>query len=298
MRLISRPVVAMQVPARRRSRERPFVDALVVVCAMRAPVILVVNIVALHSYPILCNNLVVQDFQPQPSPVSSVEAAVTALRRKILDGVLGPGARIVEEEAAAELGVSRHTLRAALQQLVGDGLLHHEPHRGARVPVLEASGIADVFRLRALLEQEATRDVSARRYVPPGAREAVAALEALADDASWHELVEEDVRFHQAIIEAVGSPRLARAYSATQHEILFCLVQLRPYYSRPAEVALEHRELLEPIAAGDAIEASRRLAIHLADAQANLLSSLPSARSGDRPVALGSSTVTHQENSE
>ena len=212
--------------------------------------------------------------------------------------MLGPGARIIEEQTSAELGVSRHTLRAALQQLVSDGLLRHEPHRGVQVPVLAASGIADVFRLRALLEQEATRDVSARRHVPAAAYEAVAALEGLPEDARWHQLVELDVRFHRAIIDAAGSPRLVRAYSATQDEILFCIVQLRPYYNRPAEVAVEHRDLLEPIAAGDVTEASRRLAIHLEDAQANLLSSLPDRRASDRPATLSSAKAPFQESNE
>src|SRR6185312_2329755 len=97
----------------------------------------------LHRCPILCNNLGVQSAAPDPSARSSVEATVEILRARILDGVLGPGARIVEEQTSAELAVSRHTLRAALQQLVSDGLLSHEAHRGVRVPVLEASGIAD-----------------------------------------------------------------------------------------------------------------------------------------------------------
>jgi DNA-binding GntR family transcriptional regulator len=202
------------------------------------------------------------------------------LRARILDGVLGPGARIVEAQTAAELGVSRHTLRAAMRQLTSDGLLRHEPHRGVRVPALTASDIADVFRLRALLEQEAIRDVAARVHAPEAAVAAVAALEALAPDARWHEVVEHDLRFHRAIIDATGSPRLARTYSAALDEIVFCLVQLRPHYNRPVEVALEHRELLEPIAAGDVREASRRLAVHLADARANLLGSLLSASSG------------------
>lgn len=251
----------------------------------------------MHHDSILCNNLAVQSTTPQPSPRSSVESTVETLRARILDGVLGPGARIVEEQTSAELGVSRHTLRAALQQLAGDGLLSHEPHRGVRVPVLEESGITDVFRLRALLEQEATRDVSERRHVPAEAYEAVAALEALPEDARWHELVDQDVRFHRAIIDAAGSPRLARAYSATQDEILFCIVQLRPYYSRPAEVAVEHRELLEPIVAGDSTEASRRLAIHLEVAKANLLSSLPGSRAGGRPIVLTPTTAPLEENS-
>jgi DNA-binding GntR family transcriptional regulator len=78
------------------------------------------------------------------------------------------------------------------------------------------------------------------------------------------------MRFHQAIIDAAGSERLARAYSSVQSEILLCLVQLRPYYHRPAEVAAEHEELIAAIRAGDAQRAEELFRVHLADAADNL----------------------------
>lgn len=217
---------------------------------------------------------------PPSSGRSAVDEAVATLRSRVLDGVLGPGARIVEEQAAAELGVSRHTLRAAMRQLVSDGLLRHEPHRGVHVPILTAEDITDVFRIRALLEHEAMRDVASRAYCPPDAVAALAALESLSDDAGWHEVVEYDRAFHRALIDAAGSVRISRTYAATEAEIVFCLVQLRPHYDRPVEVAREHRELLEPVAAGDVRKAQRLLDVHLRDAERNLLGSLPGVRAG------------------
>ena len=49
------------------------------------------------------------------------------------------------------------------------------------------------------------------------------------------------MRFHRAIIDAAGTERMTRAYASVQSEILLCMVQLRPHYDRPAEVAAEHR---------------------------------------------------------
>ncbi len=220
---------------------------------------------------------------------SAVDTAVSVLRSRILDGVLGPGARIVEEQSAAELGVSRHTLRAATRQLVSDGLLRHEPHRGVHVPILTADDIADVFRIRGLLELDAMRDVARRRYCPPRAVAAVAALEVLDDHAGWHEVVEHDRAFHRALIDAAGSARISRTYGATESEIVFCLVQLRPHYDRPVQVAQEHRELLDPVAAGAVEAAARLLREPRRAADRNLLGSLPGARSALRSA---SSTTT------
>ena len=78
------------------------------------------------------------------------------------------------------------------------------------------------------------------------------------------------MRFHRAIIDAAGSPRLVRAYSSVQSEILLCLVQLRPYYHRPAEVAAEHEELIAAMRGGDAERAEELFREHLAEAADNL----------------------------
>jgi DNA-binding GntR family transcriptional regulator len=95
-------------------------------------------------------------------------------------------------------------------------------------------------------------------------------LSGISDDAPWRSVVEPDMSFHRAIIDAAGSPRLARAYSSVQSEILLCLVQLRPYYHRPAEVAAEHVELIAAIRSGDVSEAEELFRVHLAEAADNL----------------------------
>ena len=88
---------------------------------------------------------------------------------------------------------------------------------------------------------------------------------------------EHDLRFHRAVIDAAGSARLARAYTATQSEVAYCLTQLRPHYERPAEVAAEHRGLLGPIAARDPDAACRLLLEHLLEAETNLLGAMPAS---------------------
>lgn len=207
--------------------------------------------------------------------VSTVDAVVAVLRSRILEDELPQGAFIPEEQTSAELGVSRHSLRAAMRRLVEEGLLRHEPHHGVYVPILSPEEIRDVYRMRRVLELDAMRFVASAATVPADALAAVEAFESLAGDAGWDELVEQDLRFHRAAIDAVGSLRLARAYTATQAEVTYCLTRLRPHYGHPSEVAAEHRELLEPIAAGDPETACRLLLAHLLEAEANLLGAMP-----------------------
>lgn len=202
--------------------------------------------------------------------VSTVQAAANALREQILDGHIEPGARLRETEFAERLGIARHSFRAAAQILISEGLLVREPNRGVHVPLFDPDDLIDVFRLRIALEVEAVRLLLATGEVPAAAEESVRELSGVGDDAPWRAVVEPDMRFHQAIIDAAGSERLARAYSSVQSEILLCLVQLRPYYHRPAEVAAEHEELIAAIRAGDAPRAEELFRVHLAEAADNL----------------------------
>jgi DNA-binding GntR family transcriptional regulator len=202
--------------------------------------------------------------------VSTVQAAANALREQILDGQIQPGARLRETEFAERLGIARHSFRAATQILIAEGLLLREPNRGVQVPVLDPDDLIDVFRLRTALELEAVRLVMASGTVPEQAAESVRELSGIGDDASWRAVVEPDMRFHQAIIDASGSARLVRAYSSVQSEILLCLVKLRPHYHRPADVAAEHEELIAAMRAGDPDRAEELFRKHLADAADNL----------------------------
>ena len=78
--------------------------------------------------------------------------AYTALRRSILNGDFAPGQRLVEEELAATLGVTRQSLRAALLDLTTEGLVERIPNRGARVRVVSTEEAVQITECRMALE--------------------------------------------------------------------------------------------------------------------------------------------------
>jgi DNA-binding FadR family transcriptional regulator len=95
-------------------------------------------------------------------------------------------------------------------------------------------------------------------------------------------VVEPDMRFHWALVEAAGSPRMVRTYAAIHAEIAYCLVQLRPHYDRPAQVAQEHRGLLAAIVARDGGLAVVRMRAHLFEAETTLLGAIPASIQSER----------------
>ncbi|MDT0309569.1 GntR family transcriptional regulator [Streptomyces sp. DSM 44917] len=193
------------------------------------------------------------------------------LRRAITSGELRPGAPIRQEALAARLDVSRVPLREALRMLEGEGLVEHRAHRGYVVAELSMDGLREVYRIRELLEAEALR-VAADRLAEalPEAEEAQREVERAAAAGEVAAMAAANRRFHFALTDASGLPRLGRLigslWDATD-------AYRSLYYAEPGNrerVVAEHRAVLAALRAGDAEAAVRRLDHHRAGAVAAL----------------------------
>lgn len=75
------------------------------------------------------------------------------IKDKILSKEMFPGYRIVEDELAAALGVSRTPLRRALTKLQYEGFLYIVPNRGTYVVQSSPEDIAKIYEARLCLEE-------------------------------------------------------------------------------------------------------------------------------------------------
>ena len=96
--------------------------------------------------------------------------AVERLRQAILAGDMAPGQRLVEEELAGMLGVTRASLRAALFDLTADGLVERIPNRGARVRVITLDEAVAITECRTALEGLCAAKAAERITGPEAAR--------------------------------------------------------------------------------------------------------------------------------
>ncbi len=208
-------------------------------------------------------------------PISTTEAVVASLRGQILDGAIKPGARLPELELAADYGVARPTVRAAIQTLCHEGLLVREPNRSAQVPTLTRETVLDLFSVRIPLECLIVRQAIERGASLDGVRASIARLESLTDDAGWSGVVDADLAFHSALAASVGSPRLERLYASLTGEIELCIAQLRPAWITPANLAAEHRAVLDVIEGGSVPDAEARMTAHLERAVRDLTGADP-----------------------
>src|SRR5580704_15724302 len=99
------------------------------------------------------------------SALAAIPKAAAPLRRQVLDelrqsiiaGRLRPGARLVERELIAMMGVSRTVIREALRQLESEGLVAIVPNKGPIVRELTRDEARDLYSIRAVLEGLAAR---------------------------------------------------------------------------------------------------------------------------------------------
>lgn len=80
------------------------------------------------------------------------QRVVEILRQEILDDVLHPGERLLENTLCERYGVSRTVIREAMRQLESERLITMLPNRGPIVTVLTVDDIEALYEVRRALE--------------------------------------------------------------------------------------------------------------------------------------------------
>ncbi|MGW3443963.1 GntR family transcriptional regulator [Streptomyces sp. NPDC001076] len=141
---------------------------------------------------------------------STAERVAGVLRRRVTEGDIPPGTRLSEEVVGAARGVSRDTLREAFRLLTHERLLVRELNRGVFVRTLDGDDVAQLYRLRRLVEGAAVREVAgAPDRVIEEIRPSVEEGERAAAEQRRPDVATADLHFHHGIVRLTESPRLA-----------------------------------------------------------------------------------------
>ncbi len=209
-----------------------------------------------------------------PLTRNASSAATELIREAIIDGRLPPGRRLKEEELARDLGISRTPVREALLLLHAEGLVDAAPNRGAAVRSHSAEDLDDLYQLRALLEGYSTRRAATRLSdeAIEGLRESCARFDGLLDrEAEMSELVEENLVFHQTILESAGSARLG---AMVRHVTELPLVYRSYIWYSPEQRRISahyHSQITRALEARDAERAELVMKEHIFEARDLLL---------------------------
>jgi DNA-binding GntR family transcriptional regulator len=176
------------------------------------------------------------------------------LRDELLAGRLRPGQRVNEAQMAAEIGISRGTLREALRNLEQEGLLVSVAHRGTSVRRFTVTEAEELQEVRALLETRAAIRVS-RSWNPRTEAFLSSRLEELRSAYNaplpFPERVAADLAFHEAICESSCNSTLLELWRSLIGNIRVMVMNVGQERMTALQDPAEHQLLFDAIASRD-----------------------------------------------
>ncbi len=197
------------------------------------------------------------------------EIVLKELRTAIFTGDINTGDRLIENNIATAMGVSRTPVREALRQLESEGLAVNIPRKGTIVKGICIEDAIEIYDIREVLEGLAVRGACMHisRIEIRELREIIENMKKLIDTNEEKEYVEVHNRFNKIILDACHNKRLI-----SQMEYIYEYLQSLRKISlmtkeRKLDALKEHIEIVDAIEVGDEQLAEERARDHVTRAK-------------------------------
>lgn len=187
------------------------------------------------------------------------------VRQAIISGRFRPGERLIERELCTLLGVSRTSLREALRQLEGDGLVANIPHKGLVVVTMTREAADEIYEVRAVVEGLAGRLFAERATDEQRAalQAALAVVEAALQSETLPALVAAKDRFYAVLVGGGANHTLAAILQSLQDRIAALRYLTLNAPGRAAHSVAEMRQILAAVLARDPAAAAQACVAHV-----------------------------------
>ena len=204
---------------------------------------------------------------------TAVDLSVAAIRQQVLDGDIKPGDRITEEAMAADLDVSRATIRQALNTLLVEGALTRHPStRVLQVTTVTPDDVRDIYRARRVLELAGV-DAAATAAVPELQRlqAAVVDMRRGVEAGDLNAFVAADTRCHSLTVGFLGSRLLVETHAQLMSRLRLTMTRAESADGLATQGLARHEEFCRLILARQTALARTNLADRLDEAEQSLL---------------------------
>lgn len=203
-------------------------------------------------------------FAPTESPTLA-DAVTSAIRTAIIEGSLKPGERLLENNIAAQMRLSRGPVREALRLLEKEGLVTRVPRKGSCVTALTRDDVEELYSFRSALEGFGIR--RAMQYVRPEdiARltDMVARIRQILRTENAPAKNDLTLQFHREIIMLSRHRRLLEAWTNIGRQVWLCSALATRMHLSLAPQILTHEDILLALKSGDVDQAERTIREHI-----------------------------------
>jgi len=193
------------------------------------------------------------------------EIVYEELKMQILTGKIVPGVRMMEEELAKDMGVSRTPIREAIRKLEKEGLVTIEPRRGAYVSEMSVKDMLDILEVRQNMEGLAAYFAATRMN-----RKQLNALKLASEsynraviENSTADMIQHDTEFHRIIVDSCNNKILVQMVAQLQELVLRFRYLYYDDFRRAENMPAEHQKILDAIREGRAEDARMAANIHI-----------------------------------
>lgn len=179
------------------------------------------------------------------------QQAADWIRSSVMSGDLSPGAKVTEIALAEQIGLSRSTVRTAMQRLASEGLLVQHAYTGWEIASLTQEDAWELYTLRCGLEGLAAKlatermDSDGRKILSSALKELRLAVKA----KDRRRVADADIGLHRTIVSLAKHRRLAMTHAQIIDPIkLYVLSTNRESFDDLIPV---HTELIEAILSGN-----------------------------------------------
>ena len=185
------------------------------------------------------------------------DVVFNTLRDAILTGKLVPGERLMENQLAEKLGVSRTPVREALRMLELENLVELVPRKGAQVLDMSEKDIPNILEVRSALEGLAT-SLACKKMTKEDLQQLksmeVDFEKAVADNDVEH-FVDIDEDFHDLIFAATENDKLISIFRNLRIQLYrYRMAQAKNNETSMSTIVAHHRSIIRAIENHDAEE--------------------------------------------
>lgn len=220
-------------------------------------------------------DIVEENREADPSRNSTTYSSI---KRMILAGQLGPGKKLVHEELAEALDVSRTPVREALERLYQEGFVTRLPRRGFYVTGITRDEAFALYGAREALELYALQVTFEHGPIPRSTLSILESYAARYEEFTRKQVLTEriltDVMLHLTLAELAGNRYIVRLLAQAFERLALKRRHEGYRYERSKRASAEHLKLLEALSRNDKGRATQVLRKHILSARDALLAQI------------------------
>ncbi|MFX0560718.1 GntR family transcriptional regulator [Tepidibacillus infernus] len=183
------------------------------------------------------------------------------------------GKILSERELASELGISRTPIREAFQQLIKEGIVENEPHRGVKIATMSEDKVIQLYQVREVIEGLGARLMAEKQNnnILEKLSHLLDQAETAIENGDIHLLSEINSQFHYTIALGTENQYLITILQTLQNHISLMMSTSLSSLGRPLENIQEHWMIVHALEKGDARLAEEAMRHHIRNALASAI---------------------------